>query len=95
MVSHKIPIFAIQFLQDNEIYLLVRPIDLQDVSGLILGNRPNKISTGLESLETMENSSRREGISNNIRHIKSGYESRKAFMSENDNKYKKKGKSAT
>ena len=56
---------------------------------------PNKISTGLESLETMENSSRREGLSNNIRHIKSGYESRKAFMSENDNKYKKKGKSAT
>ena len=95
LVSHKIPIFAIQFLQDNEVYLLVRPIDLQDVSGLILGNRPNKISTGLESLETMENSSRREGLSNNIRHIKSGYESRKAFMSENDNKYKKKGKSAT
>lgn len=31
-VAHKLPVFAIQFLQSNEVFLLVSPENLQDVA---------------------------------------------------------------
>lgn len=38
-VSHKVPVFAIQFLQSDEVFLMVRPEDLQDVSKALKGER--------------------------------------------------------
>lgn len=35
VVSHKIPVFAIQFLSSNDVYLLVSPTDLQDLAKYI------------------------------------------------------------
>lgn len=35
VVSHKIPVFAIQFLSSNDAYLLVSPTDLQDLAKYI------------------------------------------------------------
>lgn len=32
LVSHKIPVFAIQFLNTNEVWLMVKPNDLQSVN---------------------------------------------------------------
>lgn len=34
-VAHKLPVFAIQFLQSNEVYLVIRPEDLQDATKYI------------------------------------------------------------
>lgn len=38
---HKLPVFAIQFLQSNEVFLLVSPEDLQDVAKYLqCGSKP-------------------------------------------------------
>lgn len=34
-VTHKLPVFAIQFLQTNEVYLLVKPEQLEEVANYI------------------------------------------------------------
>lgn len=34
-VAHKLPVFAIQFLQSNEVYLVIKPEDLQDAAKYI------------------------------------------------------------
>ena len=37
LVSHKIPIFAIQFLQSDDVWLLIRPQDLENVKDVARG----------------------------------------------------------
>ena len=51
-VSHKIPVFAVQFIQAEEVYLIVKPEDLMDLAeGLAEGFKEvnNKRLTDLES----------------------------------------------
>ncbi len=38
IVTHKIPVFAIQFLKTNEIFLVIKPENLSDASEVIKGN---------------------------------------------------------
>lgn len=85
IVSHKVPIFAIQFLKDNEVYLLVRPDDLYDVSQLMQGNRVEIKEVILEEVEEKQT---------NRKCIKSSYDARRTFIDENDSKFKKRSKSA-
>lgn len=95
-VSHKIPVFAIQFIQTNEVFLLVRPEDLQDLHSLIVGETIEKSATeflgidqkGLESQDEQEDKAPR-------RMIKSGGSAREKFAKENEAKFKKARKSAT
>lgn len=42
IISHKIPVFAVQFLQTNETWLLVRPEDLKDLKEIAEGNSVQK-----------------------------------------------------
>ena len=85
IVSHKVPIFAIQFLKDNEVYLLVRPDDLYDVSRLMQGDR-------IEAKEIVLEETDKKQISKKC--IKSSYDARRTFIDENDSKFKKRSKSA-
>ena len=43
MTAHKIPVFAVQFITSGEIYLMVKPEDIEDVAkhvaGLVLERR--------------------------------------------------------
>lgn len=40
-VSHKVPVFAVQFFQDESVWLMVRPSDLQIVCDSVNGNDKN------------------------------------------------------
>lgn len=51
LVSHKIPIFAVQFLNTNEVFLLIRPEHLGEVSKIIKGERPRNIQSDFLGLE--------------------------------------------
>jgi len=95
LVSHKLPVFAIQFIQSNEVFLLVRPIDLPEVSELIQGHKPKKTSTDLLNLDSLSKQGPSDGPKRPKRMIKSSGESREEFMKENDSKFKKVRKSAT
>ena len=54
-VAHKLPVFAIQFLQSNEVYLVIRPEDLQDAAKYVktgeYTTREDFVGIDLNSLE--------------------------------------------
>lgn len=57
-VAHKLPVFAIQFLQSNEVYLVIRPEDLQEAAKYIKTGeyvaKENFVGIDLNSLEEEE-----------------------------------------
>lgn len=55
-VEHKIPVFAIQFLSTNEVFLLIKPEDIQDVSkylktGEHINNKLFELDSNMELLD--------------------------------------------
>lgn len=88
LVSHKLPVFVIQFLSTNECFLLVRPEDINDVSKYLkTGEVPNNRFSDIEIETDIEEHKPRKMIG-------SSSKARKAFEKENDEKYKKTSKSA-
>lgn len=98
LVSHKIPVFAIQFLCNNQTYLLVKPEDLQDVSGLIVGNKPDNSRYETLGIENTGLGGPSNGVKEkpkgNRKIIKSSKSSRESFNREHEKKFQKKSKSA-
>lgn len=86
MIEHKIPMFAIQFLNTGEVWLMIKPDDLPDASeyiltGSIKENRLEQLGIDLEAsedLRTMHKS------------IKSSGSSREMFHEQQNKKYNKK-----
>lgn len=99
MVVHKLPVFAIQFLNTNEVFLLVRPEDIIQVSQSLKGERINKSSTqflGIEDGPTgplIADGNEIEQPKKKM--IKSGGSTRKVLEKERENKYKRKVRKAT
>ena len=92
-ISHKIPIFAIQFLNTGEVWLMAKPIDFQAVSeylnlGYIKGHKENILE--LKEYFEFDEENKTE-IKNPI---KSSGSARESYNEEQENKYKK-FKSAT
>ena len=87
-VSHKIPVFAIQFIATSEVYLLVKPEVLQDLAKYIKTGEYNS------SLFEIEQNKFEDMPLANTNQIKSSLKSRKYFEKENENKFKKQKRSA-
>lgn len=98
LVAHKLPVFAIQFLCNNQTYLLVKPEDLQDVSGLIVGNKPDNSRYETLGIENTGLGGPSNGVKEkpkgNRKMIKSSKSSRESFNREHEKKFQKKSKSA-
>ena len=98
LVAHKLPVFAIQFLCNNQTYLLVKPEDLQDVSGLIVGNKPDNSRYETLGIENTGLGGPSNGVKEkpkgNRKIIKSSKSSRESFNKEHEKKFQKKSKSA-
>ena len=91
-VEHKIPVFAIQFISTNEVFLLIKPEDVQDVSKYIktgegININPLNLSSNMGILEPLEHIPKRT--------IKSSDSARQQLRDEMANKFNKKEKSAT
>ena len=87
MIEHKIPVFAIQFLNTGEVWLMVKPEDLPDaaeyiLTGSIKENRLEQLGIDLEASEDIRA----------IHHksIKSSCDSREMFHKQQSEKYNKK-----
>ena len=92
LVEHKLPVFAIQFLKTNEVYLVLRPEDLKDVVKYIkTGKVSEERFLGVENL-TGDSFDSEPDVPR--RKIVSSSKGRNAFMKANDDMYKKKSKSA-
>lgn len=92
LVEHKLPVFAIQFLQSNEVYLVLRPEDLKDVVKFIkTGKVSEERFLGVEEL-TGDSTDSESDVPR--KKIVSSSKSRKAFMNEHEKQFEKKSKSA-
>lgn len=92
-VAHKLPVFAIQFIQSNEVYLLVKPDLLQEVAKYIeTGEYTDKNSfVGIDLSE-------HEDVLPSIdagKIIRSSLSAREQFNKENEKRFKKEKRSAT
>lgn len=85
-VSHKVPVFAIQFLSSNEVFLVVRPENLENLDSIIKGQKVEKLNLGLElgDFETRKK----------VKKICSNSAARDEYMQNIKEKYKKERKSA-
>lgn len=89
-VSHKVPVFAIQFLQTGDVYLLVKPEDANDIGKYLkTGEYSSKLDLGIDLNDEFE-----ETTANNSRVIKSSSSARERFAAQTRSKYEKRGKSA-
>lgn len=92
LVEHKLPVFVIQFLQSNEVYLVLKPEDLKDVVKFI---KTGKVSEErFLGVEELTGDSTDSGNEVPRKKIVSSSKSRKAFMNEHEKQYEKKSKSA-
>lgn len=87
-VCHKMPVFAIQFLQSNEVYLLVKPSMLCDLSKYIDTGTYESQSDFLD----LDVSDVKETTVKAKRKIKSSSSARIRFNEENEKKFKKRKK---
>lgn len=86
-IEHKIPMFAIQFLNTGEVWLMLKPEDLPDASeyiltGSIKENRLEQLGIDLEASEDLRAISHKS--------IKSSGSSRERFHEQQSKKYNKK-----
>ena len=80
-VAHKIPLFAIQFLNTGEVWIMAKPEDIQDVSQYIsTGECKKRESIDLSECEELQTSSRT---------IKSSAGARNSFYEEKKKRYDK------
>lgn len=89
-VCHKMPVFAVQFLQSNEVYLLVKPDMLTDVAKYI----ETGTYTSQNDFLDLELSDVEETTVKTKRKIKSSSSARIRFNEENEKKFKKERRSA-
>lgn len=88
MVAHKLPVFAIQFIQSNEIYLMVTPNQLQEIAEYMKsGTVPEQEDDFLDMLEDVKPTAPK-------RMIKSSSNAREKYMKEQNEKYRRKEKKA-
>lgn len=88
-VAHKLPVFAIQFLQSDEVYLVLKPEVLEQVVQYIQTGEVAEDRFGID-LDAIE-----ELAPNKRKTIRSGVSAREEFSRDLQKKYKKGGKSAT
>ena len=91
VVAHKLPVFAIQFLQSNEVYLLVKPDMLCEAAQYIETGEYTSVNEFIGvDLSEHEDMSTIGGKT-----IKSSSRARKKFNEENEKRFKKEKRSAT
>ena len=84
LVSHKLPVFAIQYLQSGEIWLMAKPVDFAEVAKYIETGACEKASIDLS--DRVESSVVIEKV------VKSSESAREQFNDEIQKKYKKEKK---
>lgn len=91
LTSHKLPVFAIQFRQTNEVFLLISPLELHEAAQYLADPRVFK---QLVLKPAMDAAVRETEDWDPPKVIKSSSKSREKFQREREKNYKKKGRSA-
>ena len=87
-VSHKLPVFAIQFLQSDEVYLVLKPDALEDVAKYLRTGELSMVNKfDLDVVDHVP-------VRGPTKTIKSSSSAREAIAKEREARYKKKERSA-
>lgn len=86
--EHKLPVFAVQFLKSGEVYLLVRPIDIEEVAEY-LDTGVVKRSEEDDIIEVKKVKATKKPV------VRSSESARERFKEKNNRRFKKKERSAT
>jgi hypothetical protein len=89
-VAHKIPVFAIQFLNSQEVYLIIKPEDLNELSKYI--ETGERIS--IEDFVGVNTNKLEDVTPNKVNKVKSSSSAREKYNREWLSKFEKKRKSA-
>lgn len=90
-VTKKLPVFAIQFLQSNEVYVIVRPQDLPEAAEYL----ETGTYTSRDEFLGIDETATLQPLSHSVEtKIVSSASARKCFFIENENKYKKERRKA-
>lgn len=90
LVAHKVPVFAIQFIQNDDVYLLVKPSDIADVATYLkTGKYKPSLDLHIEPAEELEEVEVRPMVK-----IKSSSSARESFRKEYQSKFRKEPKAA-
>lgn len=93
LVSHKIPVFAIQFLESNDIYLVVKPAVLEDLAKHIKTREaPDEMQYAFYGIDLSSHKDMSTVPSMSV--IRSSPRIREELREEQERKYKKKWRSA-
>lgn len=92
-VAHKLPVFVIQFLQSNEVYLIVKPETLCEAAKYIETGEYDSAQSHLEFMG-VDLTEHEEVTATPRRVIKSSSTAREEFHQENEKKFKKEKRSA-
>lgn len=96
-ISHKIPVFAIQFIQGNETWLMVKPEDLGALQAISEGMQKTQMDEYEAIYSSMFKSTSENVIQSSERmkeRIESSKKAREKFRKEVETKYKKKERNA-
>lgn len=93
-VSHKTPVFAVQFIQGNEIWLMVKPEDLGALQSIVRAYEKPFYGAGCNNFSAFEISAEDVQSQKEELHIVSSKKARENFMREIMGQYQKKGKGA-
>lgn len=84
LTVHKIPVFAIQFLNDDSVFIMCRPVDLRAMAEYIDTGRVVKEKQSLVGIELGEEKKKK-----NVTKIQSSQNARKQFFKEKQKQYEK------
>lgn len=84
LVAHKIPLFAIQFLNTNEVWLMVKPTDIEDVVQYIETGKCKKQNQELDLDDVKPKTIKNK--------IKSSENARNEFYKQKEERYRKERK---
>ncbi len=90
-VAHKVPVFAIQFIQSDEVYLLIKPDMLCDAAKYI---ETGEYDGGLNEFVGVDLREHEETAAVKHSAVKSSSRAREQFNRENERKFKKERRSA-
>lgn len=83
-IEHKYPVFAVQFLNTGEVWLMVRPEELIEVSNYLKTGKTERPCSIFTEVEEPEEVYRRQECT-----VVSASEAREQFFKERERKYKK------
>lgn len=91
LVAHKLPVFAVQFIQNGKVYVMMEPQLLPEVTEYL---RTGVVKRDVEILDLTENDLQSASEEPTAQAVRSSRKARERFMKENDKKYEKKERSA-